>query len=215
MAKTGRAAPEGYESGPDAPLRATAHALAKADDARAVVLVEGVSDQIAVETAAAALGRDLAADGIVVVPIGGAHAIGRFLPRFAGIPMAGLCDAREEGVIRRALAVPDGVSLEAVGFFVCVDDLEDELIRAVGVDEVEALFAAEGDLNAFRSMRAQPAWRGREPVAQMRRFIAGGARRKLRYAQVLVEAAVAAGGPGATVRTGALPRPLVSVLAAF
>jgi hypothetical protein len=203
---------DGDLSGPDAPLRATARALAKVDAARALVLVEGISDQIALEAAAAGRGRDLDADGVVIVPIGGAHAIRRFLTRFAPVtPLAGLYDRREEEIVRRGL-VDAGVGtpvsradLEALGFFVCVDDLEDELIRAVGTDGVEALIAAEGDLGAFDSMRGQPAWRGREPAAQMRRWLGSGSRRKLRYARSLVEAAVAG---------DALPRPLDAVLAA-
>jgi hypothetical protein len=199
-------------SGPDAPLRATARALAKVDAARALVLVEGISDQIALEAAAAGRGRDLDADGVVIVPIGGAHAIRRFLTRFAPVtPLAGLYDRREEEIVRRGLvdagvgAPASRADLEALGFFVCVDDLEDELIRAVGTDGVEALIAAEGDLGAFDSMRGQPAWRGREPAAQMRRWLGSGSRRKLRYARSLVEAAVAG---------DALPRPLDAVLAA-
>ena len=203
---------DGELSGPDAPLRATARALAKVDAARALVLVEGISDQIALETAAAGRGRDLDAEGVVIVPIGGAHAIRRFLTRFAPVtPLAGLYDRREEEIVRRGLvdagvgAPASRADLEALGFFVCVDDLEDELIRAVGTDGVEALIASEGDLGAFDSMRGQPAWRGREPAAQLRRWLGSGSRRKLRYARSLVEAAVAA---------GTLPRPLDAVLAA-
>ena len=48
---------------------------------RAVILVEGVSDQRAVEAVAELRGRDLAAEGVAVVPIGGAQAIGRYLGR--------------------------------------------------------------------------------------------------------------------------------------
>ena len=40
-------------------------------------LVEGISDQRALEALAARRGRDLEAEGVSVVPIGGAHAIGR------------------------------------------------------------------------------------------------------------------------------------------
>ena len=203
---------DGELSGPDAPLRATARALAKVDAARALVLVEGISDQIALEAAAAGRGRDLDAEGVVIVPIGGAHAIRRFLTRFAPVtPLAGLYDRREEEIVRRGL-VDAGVGapvsradLESLGFFVCVADLEDELIRALGTDAVEELLAADGDLGAFHSMRNQPAWRGREPAAQLRRWLGSGARRKLRYARSLVEAAVAG---------DALPRPLDAVLAA-
>ena len=73
---------DGYVSGPDAPVEATAAALARSESARAVVLVEGISDQIALETLAGRQGRELAAEGIVIVPIGGAHAITRYLVRF-------------------------------------------------------------------------------------------------------------------------------------
>ena len=56
----------GYVSGPAAATEATAMALVRADPARTVVLVEGVSDQIAVETLARRHGRDLAAEAAVV-----------------------------------------------------------------------------------------------------------------------------------------------------
>lgn len=186
-----------------------------AADAAAVVLVEGASDQVALEAAAARRGRDLAAERVVIVPIGGAHAIGRFLTRWgppgADVRLAGLCDLREEGVFRRGLAAAGAGSprtradMERLGFYVCVEDLEDELIRAVGAAGVEALFDSQGDLRRFRSMRSQPAWRGREPEAQMRRFLGSGSRRKLRYAGLLVEAAA---------DLGTVPRPLDALLAA-
>jgi hypothetical protein len=211
-----RRALDGYASGPAAPVLATARALAKVDDAGAVVLVEGISDQIALETAAVARGRDLDAERVVIVPIGGAHAIARFLARWgplgAGLRLAGLCDLREEEVFRRGLVAAHVGSphtrdeMEQIGFYVCVDDLEDELIRAVGVPEVEALLESQGDLGSFRSLQSQPAWRGREPAAQMRRFLGAGSRRKLRYARLLIEEAVG---------REALPRPLDSLLTAM
>ena len=80
--------------------------------------------------------------------------------------------------------------MEHLGFYVCVNDLEDELIRAVGTAGVETLFDSQGELRSYRSLQSQPAWRGREPEAQMRRFLSSGSRRKLRYARLLVEAAV-------------------------
>ncbi|MEV0134315.1 TOPRIM nucleotidyl transferase/hydrolase domain-containing protein [Dactylosporangium sp. NPDC050688] len=221
----------GYAHGPDAPIEATARAMAKVGTAAALILVEGVSDQIAVETAATALGRDLAADRVVVVPIGGAHAIGRFLatlgPAGAALRLAGLCDLREAELFRRGLTgafratvddgvspatappevspatVQDGVSRATV--HVCVEDLEDELIRAVGVAAVEALCDTQGDLRSLRSLQRQPAWRDQPPDAQLRRFLGSGARRKLRYARLLVAAAA--------VR-GTVPAPLCALLAA-
>ena len=206
---------DGRVIGNAASIRATDRALAKVGDASAVVLVEGISDQIALETAAAGRGRDLDAERVVVLPIGGAHAIGRFLAMVgslgAGTRLAGLCDVREEEIFRRALAA-NGIGaprtradMAGLGFFVCVDDLEDELIRAVGITGVEALFAARGDLRWFRSFQSQPAWRGRDPAAQTHRFLRSSARRNLRYARLLVEAAV---------DRGTLPRPLDALLAA-
>ncbi|GAB2955181.1 hypothetical protein GCM10027280_49500 [Micromonospora polyrhachis] len=205
---------DGYASGPDATTLAMDRALAKVDDAVAMVLVEGVSDQIALETAAAGRGRDLAAERIVIVPINGAHAIGHFLaglgPLGTRMRLAGLCDLREEELFRRGLAaqvgsIPTRADMEHLGFYVCVDDLEDELIRAVGTTEVEAVFDSQGDLGSFRSLQSQPAWRGRHLEAQMRRFLSSGSRRKLRYARLLVEVAVA---------RDVLPRPLDALLAA-
>src|SRR5439155_18696985 len=68
--------------------------------ARAVVLVEGVSDQRALEALAVRRGRDLAAEGVSVVPMGGSKNIGTFLgvfgPRGLDVLVAGLCDAAEE-----------------------------------------------------------------------------------------------------------------------
>ncbi|WFE48072.1 ATP-dependent endonuclease [Verrucosispora sp. WMMD1129] len=197
-ARTGLDGPLG---GNAASMQATARALAQVESAVAVVLVEGISDQIALETLAAARGRDLAAERIVIVPIGGAHAIGRFLTRLGppgtGLRLAGLCDLREEEIFRRGLTEA-GVGtprtraeLAQLGFFVCVDDLEDELIRAVGSSAVEALFDTQGDLQLFRGFQSQPAWRGRDPDAQLWRFLRSSSRRNLRYARLLVEAAVA------------------------
>jgi hypothetical protein len=203
----------GYVSGPAAATEATAVALARAAAARAVVLVEGVSDQIAVETLAGRYGRDLAAEGIVVVPGGGAHGVARYLPRFGpegtGARLAGLCDAAEAHIVGRGLAaaglgVPRSrAGLERLGFFVCVRDLEDELIRAAGPARVTEVFAAHGDLGAFRTIQQQPAWRGQDEVAQLRRFLAAGSRRKLRYARLLTEA----------ISLDRVPPPLAALLA--
>ncbi|WP_230687287.1 TOPRIM nucleotidyl transferase/hydrolase domain-containing protein [Catellatospora vulcania] len=208
-----RRALDGYDSGPDATTRALAAAWAKIADAAGLILVEGLSDQIAVEAAAAGRGRDLGAERVVIVPIGGAHAIGRFLaelgPLAAELRLAGLCDVREEEVFRRALVAArvgsprTRADMAEVGFHVCVDDLEQELIRAVGATAVEALFDSQGDLGSFRSLQSQPAWRGREPERQMWRFLRAGSRRNLRYARLLTEAAT---------DRDALPRPLAALL---
>ncbi len=75
--------------------------------------------------------------------------------------------------------------MEQLGFCVCVEDLEDELIRAIGAAEMEALIDSQGDLGSFRSLQRQPEWRSQPAEAQLRRFLGSGATRKLRYARVL------------------------------
>lgn len=165
---------------------------------RTVVLVEGVSDQAAVESLAARLGRDLGAERVAVVPIGGAQAIGRFVehygPHGLDVHLAGLCDAAEERDFQRALeraGLGDHLTradMEKLGFYVCDADLEDELIRALGASAVEAVLEANGDLNPFRTFQKQPAWRGRPTERQLRRFMGSADSRKLRYGRLLVEA---------------------------
>jgi hypothetical protein len=201
---------------PDVPVggpQATRRALARVGDARAVVLVEGVSDQVAVETLAVRRGRDLDSEGIAVVPIGGAQAIGRFLaelgPHGSNTTLAGLCDAGEEGLFQRSLeragfgADLTSVEMERLGFYVCVADLEDELIRALGHAAVEAVLESQRDLGSFRTLQKQPAWRGQPVEAQLRRFMGSADRRKIRYARLLVD----------ELDLARVPRPLDAVLA--
>jgi hypothetical protein len=165
------------------------------EQARAVVLVEGVSDKVALETLAVRRGRDLASEGVAVVAIGGAHAIGRFLdlygPQGSNIGLAGFCDMGEEGAFRRALERTglgvdiDRAGMERLGFFVCDRDLEDELIRSLGVEAVEEIFAAHGKLGSFRTYQKQPAHRRRAIEEQLRGFLTNW---KIYLAAPLVEA---------------------------
>jgi hypothetical protein len=183
------------------------------DGARTVVLVEGISDQRALEALAALRGRDLAAESVAIVPMGGAHQIGRFLQRFGppglNVRLAGLCDAGEEQVFRRALeqaGLGSNLSrgdMEALGFYVCDADLEDELIRALGPTAVEQVIDAQGELEAFRTFQNQPAWRGRPAEQQLRRFIGTQAGRKIRSPASLLGA----------LDLSRVPRPLDRLLA--
>jgi len=181
----------GYTSGPGATRRARDIALARAQGARMVVLVEGVSDLMALEAVAERQGRDLQSEGMVVLPVGGANAFERHLEqlRERGIGVRGLVDEAEEEIVRGAFtATVDGApgsDAESLGIYVCIEDLEDELIRAIGPSRVEAILEREGDLGSFRSLQKQPAWRDRDLTAQLRRFMGAGARRKLRYARLL------------------------------
>jgi hypothetical protein len=180
---------------------------------RAVVLVEGISDQRALEALAERRGRDLLAEGVSVVPTGGAQAIGSFLDRFGprglDVGLAGLCDAGEERHFRRALeraGLGDGLAredMERLGFYVCVEDLEDELIRAAGADTVEEVIAAEGELESFRTFQRQPAWRGRPLDEQLRRFVKTHSGRNIRTATLLADA----------LDLARMPRPLGGLLA--
>jgi hypothetical protein len=178
---------------------------------RAVVLVEGTSDQVAVETLAERRERDLMRERIEVVPIGGAQAIGRFLGLYPPeVKLAGLCDAGEEPEFRRALesaGFGDGLTrdgLEGLGFFTCEPDLEAELIRALGADDILRIAEEHGDLASFRTLQKQPEWRELPVEDQLRRWMGSGGSRKIRYARYLVEA----------LDLAAVPRPLDGVLAA-
>jgi hypothetical protein len=155
-----------------------------------VVLVEGISDRVALETLARRRGIEVS-----IVDMGGAHAVRRFLERYADARVVGLCDERERPVFARA-----GVET----FEVCVADLEDELVRALGPERVEAMLE-ERDRSSLRTFRRQPQWRGRPLHDQLRRFLCSSDNRKLRYVPLLVELAVDA---------GCVPAPLDGVLEA-
>ena len=180
---------------------------------RAVVLVEGNSDRVALHTLAGRRGRDLAAEGIEVVAMGGitnTRALAsRYGPHGLGVPLAGLYDAAEEARLRHGLAAaglrtalqPDGLS--GLGFYRCSADLEDELVRALGVEAVEAVIEAAGEAHSLRLLAGMPAQRGWTREAVLRRFLGVRSGRKARYAALLVEA----------LEPGRVPEPLTAVLA--
>lgn len=179
--------------------RAVEVAAALASEVRCAVLVEGPSDQAALEALASRSGRDLAAEGVPIIAMGGATSIGRFArvlgPEGLDLRLLGLCDAGEESYFRRAL----GESR----YFVCEADLEDELIRALGPEGVEAVIDAQGDLSRLRTFQNQPAQRERSTERQLRRFMGTIKGRKARYARALTEA----------VDLDRAPQPLIQLLA--
>ena len=175
------------------------------------VLVEGESDRIAVETLALRAGHDLASKRVTLVPMGGATSIVHFLNRYgpdgAGHRLLGLCDAGESPGIARALAKA-GIGpgpLDELGFHVCEADLEDELIRSLGIDAVLNVIAAQGELASFRVLQQQPSQREQPVSAQLRRFFAGRSGNKIRYARLLVDALL----------PGQAPPPLARLVASF
>jgi hypothetical protein len=179
---------------------------------RGVILVEGESDRRALEALAARRGRVLTDDGVLVVAMDGVGNIGRFLdeygPHGSDVALAGLYDAAEEAAVRRGLeragfgAVASRRALERLGFYACIEDLEDELIRALGADRVMEIVEERGELGPFRTLQKQPEWRGRPTDQQLRRFL-GNSSRKIDYAPMLVDA----------LDLSKAPRPLVAVLA--
>jgi hypothetical protein len=170
------------------------------DDPRcqAAILVEGESDRAALEVLASRRGRDLAADGIAIVPMGGATNIGRYLdaygPAWRNLRLAGLCDAGAAAYFRSRLERAGlGVGLTSatmagLGFFVCDRDLEDELIRALGLGLVKEVIAAAGELPSLRRLQEQPAQRDRSEHDQLHRFMGSKSHRKEQYARLLTAA---------------------------
>lgn len=183
--------------------------------AHRVVVVEGGSDKAAVEVLAGRRGQALGGAGLHVVAMGGATSISHFLavlgPRGIGARLGGLCDAGQEGYLRRALAQgglgtsKSRAGMEALGFYVCVTDLEDELIRAAGTGTVEQVIQAQGELElrSFRIFQQQPAQRQRSTAEQLHRFLGTRSGRKSKYARLLA----------AELDPAQIPRPLDRMLA--
>jgi predicted ATP-dependent endonuclease of OLD family len=168
---------------------------------RAVILVEGDSDRIALETLAARLRCDLAAQGVEIMSMHGVTNVGAYLERFgANHRIVVMCDDRESASVRRAAERTGVVDLRVE---VCVVDLEDELIRALGPAAVEQVIEAEGELGSFRSLQQMPAHRERAAEQQLRRFVGTKSGRKAKYARLLVDA----------LDLARIPPPLTGVLA--
>jgi len=166
--------------------------------ARVAMLVEGESDREAVLALAAAQGIDLHKNGAIVVAMGGITNISRYVadlgPPGQQLRLTGLYDAGEERFVRGGLELggftpgPGREGLAALGFHRCDPDLEDELIRALGINRVLAVMEAQRDLDSFRTLQQQPAHRGRPTSDQLHRFFGAGSGRKVRYGRLLVEA---------------------------
>src|SRR5206468_8152552 len=132
---------------------------------RTLVLVEGDSDVSAVRALANLIGCDLGLYDIQIRSCHGVTNFSRVLAEFVrahpGAEFCGMYDVADEWHVRRALAnvsisVAAHESLESVGFFACVADLEDELIRALGAEAVERVLEAQAELISFRRFQAMP-----------------------------------------------------------
>lgn len=166
---------------------------------RSLLLVEGASDRTALLTLAGRLGRDLT--GVEVVSMGGITNLRRHLDGLEGDEVVTvLHDAGETWYVDRTLAAHD----RTVGRFVCDADLEDELVRALGIPQVLEVVAAAGDLDAWLTLRNQPFHRARPESAVLRRFFGTTSGRKDKYAALLA----------AALHPDRVPTPLAGVLAA-
>ncbi|CAN7149601.1 hypothetical protein [Knoellia sp. LjRoot47] len=148
------------------------------------VLVEGTSDVAAIRALRAIRGVTADDDPCLVVDMGGATNIRRWLDRAvrqAPIPrVVGLCDEQEAAYFVRALdahaavldlpVAPSVRTLPDLGFHICRRDLEDELIRALGTDGTLAVLGDLGLAPAFEAFTRQLAWQGRPLLDQLRRF---------------------------------------------
>jgi hypothetical protein len=179
---------------------------------KTLVLVEGDSDAAAVRALAKLIGCDLALHHIQVCSADGVTNFSRVLSDFLrsspGAQFCGMYDVADERYVRRALAdlgapIAANENLESFGFFACVADLEDELIRAIGTDGVEHVIEVQGELSSFRRFQAMPQYRNAPVQQQLRRFLGTRATRKIRSAQRLVEA----------LQVPQLPRPLAQLAA--
>jgi hypothetical protein len=127
--------------------------------------------------------------------MGGITNIGHHLVALGdqGVRIGGLYDAAEERFVIKGLdrtglrPFAATTPLAELGFFRCDRDLEDELIRAIGVEGLLALIESEGELRSFELLQGQPAQRARTTTQQLHRFIGSKSGRKERYGRRLAQ----------------------------
>jgi hypothetical protein len=161
---------------------------------RVVVLVEGESDAVVVRRL---LGeRDLDPE---LVPMGGVTNVRRYAVELRAadgdLVLLALADAGERRFLEK-------VEPPLTGIYLCERDLEEELFRALGRDEVLDAIAAIGDEERWATFRGQPEWRDRAVDDQLRRFVGTRSGRK----------AALAGELGRRLRPDTVPPPLAALL---
>ncbi len=178
------------------------------------MLVEGESDRRALLTLAPRLGVPYPE----VVVMDGITNLRAHLAPARGLVLL-LHDAAETTWVGRVLADTARPDLE-VATFVCDVDLEDELVRAVGVGGVLAVVDAQGERTAYERMAQQPAQRDRTDAQRLRRWLGARSGHKTTYAGLLAAAvplydvpsplagllgASATSGPGRDLGPGGVP----------
>lgn len=184
------------------------------------VLLEGTSDVAAVRALRAARGVRPDSEPCRLVDMGGATNIRRHLELAATSHprprVIGLCDEREAPFFVRAVgAVPhrrepfgEPLSVDTLaerGFQICRRDLEDELLRALGVDGALGVLTDVGLRAAFTAFAHQPAWQGRPELEQLHRFCGTTSGRKELLACALARA----------LDDSSCPPPLAALLASM
>lgn len=162
---------------------------------RLIVLLEGASDVAAVRALMSTCGID--PSPVELVSLGGVTNVGRMLKEVrqvrGDVDVVGLCDAAETRFVEQALnddglPVADATDLPMYGFFVCEQDLEDELIRALGADRALDALVGAGLGGKFDNLRAQAPWADRPLDEQLHRFCGAASGRKELAAGILAGA---------------------------
>ncbi|KGN32376.1 hypothetical protein N802_18600 [Knoellia sinensis KCTC 19936] len=183
------------------------------------VLLEGASDVAAVRALRAGRGVAPADEPCELIDMGGATNVRRYLGLAAeqrALPrVIGLCDEREAHYFARGVAahsVALGIDVEVtveelprLGFQICRRDLEDELMRALGVDGTLAVLDEVELRTTFEGFTRQLVWRGRPVRDQLRRFVGTTSGRK----------ELLAGAMAAALADESIPAPLAGLLASM
>ncbi len=177
-----------------------------------LVLLEGPSDVAALEAVLARRVPAVPGAAYRLVDMGGVTNAARHLRHAArtwpGRPVVGMCDAGEAGVVVRALQdqgrpARSAADLPDQGFFLCDRDLEDELIRALGVEECLDLLEGMALGHRFRAFGRQRAWVDRPVQERLHRFAGIASGRKVRLAEAMA----------ARLAPGRVPPPMAALVA--
>jgi predicted ATPase len=176
--------------------------------AKKIMFVEGPSDHLAILALAKKKNLSLDSLGVSIVTLNGAGILTWYLKLFGpsgfGLSLCGLCDSdhlSEWSKVLEGAGLGTNLSqatMEAIGFFVCVRDLEDELIKALGLAKVIQIIDQIGDNGAWNIFCQQPKNKGLSQAEQLHAFLT---KRKVLYAPLLV-----------SKLSTTIPRPLEEVL---
>lgn len=156
--------------------------------AETVILVEGISDLLAIRMLARRSDRDLDSAGATLLSLDGGglfvHYLALFGPNGLDLRLLGLVDADHEQTWSIALTnagvpIADRGALNAAGVQVCVPDLEGEFVVALGTQRVAELLDEESQTADFEAWivqkglvqvspeRRQAAWIGRSSASKV------------------------------------------------